>query len=181
MGIFKVLQRVELNISSTAISAWEACQPFLLPATRENTGQWWPQELGHRVVQELQNERSVRLLPPSTSASDHVNGRISVYDTQDHQIGGFSQQQFRRSLCDIHEFSMAGEPLQSANCFWRKPCSSSESTIATAQVSAATSETAVGRAPKFQPCRILKAQDIFARLKNWQVCWKRDISARGIC
>ena len=66
---------------------------LFVPATRENTGQWWPEELGQPSSTGSQNEVRYACFPQARRLAINVNGKISVYDTQDHQIGGFSQQQ----------------------------------------------------------------------------------------
>lgn len=66
---------------------------LFVPATRENTGQWWPVELGQPSSTGSQNETRYAYFPQARRLAINANGKISVYDTQDHQIGGFSQQQ----------------------------------------------------------------------------------------
>lgn len=66
---------------------------LFVPATRENTGQWWPADLGQPSSTGSQNEMRYAYFPQARRLAVNVNGKISVYDTMDHQIGGFSQQQ----------------------------------------------------------------------------------------
>ena len=100
---------------------------LFVPATRENTGQWWPEELGSPTSTGSQNEVKYAYFPQARRLAINVNGKISVYDTQNHQIGGFSQQQSGGALRNIHEPVWISEPFQSPNCIWRKPCCSYES------------------------------------------------------
>ena len=58
------------------------------------SGNWWPAELGHAASTGAQNQMRYAWFPDkSRLAIDSGDGDIRVYDTADHQIGGFSQQQ----------------------------------------------------------------------------------------
>jgi hypothetical protein len=53
---------------------------------------WWPADLG--VPSSLGAQNEVRYAYPATRRlAIDINGKVTVYDTQDHQISGFSQQQ----------------------------------------------------------------------------------------
>ena len=54
---------------------------------------WWPSDLGVPSSLGAQNEVRYAYFPATRRLAIHVNGKVSVYDTQDHQISGFSQQQ----------------------------------------------------------------------------------------
>ena len=56
-------------------------------------GNWWPDGLGHPASTGAQNDLRYAFFPASRRLALDIGGRISVYDTGDHQIGGFSQQQ----------------------------------------------------------------------------------------
>lgn len=53
----------------------------------------WPQHLGQASSTGAQNNLRYAFFPASRRLAIDVNGKITVYDTQDHNIGGFSQQQ----------------------------------------------------------------------------------------
>ncbi|MFO1430460.1 MAG: SHOCT domain-containing protein [Candidatus Competibacteraceae bacterium] len=57
------------------------------------SGNWWPAELGMPAATGAQNQMRYAYFPQRRRLAVAVNGRITVYDTLDHQIGGFSQQQ----------------------------------------------------------------------------------------
>jgi len=59
------------------------------------TGQadWWPADLGQAGSVGAQNNLRYAYFPNARRLAIDVNGHITVYDTGDHQIGGFSQQQ----------------------------------------------------------------------------------------
>ncbi len=56
-------------------------------------GNWWPEELGWPNSTGAQNNVRYAYFAQSRRLAIEVNGAVTVYDTLDHQIGGFSQQQ----------------------------------------------------------------------------------------
>ncbi len=58
-----------------------------------NTQQWWPSDLGSPSASGAQNNLRYAYFADQRRLALEINGQVSVYDTQDHQIGGFSQQQ----------------------------------------------------------------------------------------
>jgi hypothetical protein len=66
---------------------------LFVPPTRENTGQWWPENLGQPASTGSQNDMRYAYFPYAHRLAVNISGKVSVYDTMDHQIGGFSQQQ----------------------------------------------------------------------------------------
>jgi hypothetical protein len=64
---------------------------FLPGAT--SSGHWWPGELGHAASVGSQNNLRYAFFPQTRRLAIDLGGHVRVYDTRDHQIGGFSQQQ----------------------------------------------------------------------------------------
>lgn len=59
-----------------------------------SSGNWWPDDLGQPSSTGAQNQMRYASFPSSSRlAIDVGDGQVRVYDTEDHQIGGFSQQQ----------------------------------------------------------------------------------------
>ena len=57
-------------------------------------GNWWPAGLGHAASTGAQNQMRYAWFPDTARlAIDAGDGKVRVYDTADHRIGGFSQQQ----------------------------------------------------------------------------------------
>ncbi len=54
---------------------------------------WWPVDLGAPSSVGAQNEIRYAHFPAAHRLAVDLNGKVTVYDTQDHQISGFSQQQ----------------------------------------------------------------------------------------
>jgi len=58
------------------------------------SGNWWPDGLGHAASTGAQNQMRYAWFPDTARlAIDTGDGKVRVYDTADHRIGGFSQQQ----------------------------------------------------------------------------------------
>jgi hypothetical protein len=54
---------------------------------------WWPDDLGAPSSVGAQNEIRYSYFPAARRLAVDLSGKVTVYDTQDHQISGFSQQQ----------------------------------------------------------------------------------------
>ncbi|WP_437619787.1 SHOCT domain-containing protein [Sorangium sp. So ce1151] len=66
---------------------------LFVPSSGGGSGSWWPGELGVPSSTGSQNNIRYAYFPGARRLAVDVNGRVSVYDTLDHQIGGVSQQQ----------------------------------------------------------------------------------------
>jgi hypothetical protein len=74
-----------------------AANPGPVPAAAEQqpgrTGNWWPDSLGSPSATGAQNDMRYACFPDQRRLAVMRDGRVRVYDTGDHRIGGFSQQQ----------------------------------------------------------------------------------------
>jgi hypothetical protein len=61
----------------------------------EGSGDWWPPQLGRPNSAGAQNGVRYAYFAAAHRLAIELNGRVTVYDTLDHQITGFSQQQSR--------------------------------------------------------------------------------------
>jgi hypothetical protein len=66
---------------------------LFVPQSPFQSGTWWPAELGNPSSTGAQNSLRYAYFPGSRRLAIDYGGRIEVYDTLDHQIQGFSQQQ----------------------------------------------------------------------------------------
>lgn len=57
------------------------------------SGNWWPEELGSPSATGAQNQIRYAFFPGSRRLAIDIDGRVTIYDTQDHHISGVSQQQ----------------------------------------------------------------------------------------
>ncbi len=58
-----------------------------------SNGNWWPTDLGTPASVGSQNNLRYAFFPGPRRLAIDLGGSVTVYDTGDHQIGGFSQQQ----------------------------------------------------------------------------------------
>jgi len=66
---------------------------FVPEPSGRGSGQWWPPELGFPNASGAQHNVRYAYFSPAHRLAVELNGRVTVYDTLDHQIGGVSQQQ----------------------------------------------------------------------------------------
>jgi hypothetical protein len=64
-----------------------------LVAARPDQADWWPADLGVPSSLGAQHEVRYAYFPATRRLALDIDGKVTVYDTQDHQISGFSQQQ----------------------------------------------------------------------------------------
>jgi len=57
------------------------------------SGNWWPADLGSPSSTGAQNDLRYAYFPAARRLAIDIHGKVTVYDTGDHQIGGVSQQQ----------------------------------------------------------------------------------------
>ncbi len=63
------------------------------PRSGASSNRWWPAELGEPASTGAQNELRYACFPGQRRLAIRQGGRVSVYDTGEHRITGFSQQQ----------------------------------------------------------------------------------------
>jgi hypothetical protein len=66
---------------------------LFVPLTGRASEDWWPAELGQPSSVGQQNAIRYAVFPAARRLAIDIAGRLSVYDTLEHQIGGVSQQQ----------------------------------------------------------------------------------------
>ena len=70
---------------------------FVPPAAGGHASEWWPADLGTPTTAGAQNAVRYAYFPGPRRLAVEVSGRVTLYDTRDHQISGVSQQQGRGS------------------------------------------------------------------------------------
>ncbi len=64
------------------------------PKTQGSTGRnWWPEDLGSASASGAQNDMRYACFPDRRRLAVMQDGQVKVYDTGEHRITGFSQQQ----------------------------------------------------------------------------------------
>jgi hypothetical protein len=107
--MFNNALKTRVDALCTELSAWiERTQPFaaLAQAQSQSQGQpgvslfvpgrstaWWHPDLGTPASVAAQNDLRYAYFPGTRRPALDLGGRISVFDTGEHQISGFSQQQ----------------------------------------------------------------------------------------
>jgi hypothetical protein len=66
---------------------------LFVPPAPGTSGDWWPADLGPPNSVGAQNDIRYAYFAQPRRLAIEVNGKVTVYDTLDHQISGFSQQQ----------------------------------------------------------------------------------------
>ena len=80
------------GVTVSAIPSGAAAASLFVPgAFRSAT--WWPESLGDPASTGAQNDLRYAFFPESRRLAIDIGGKVTVYDTKDHRIGGFSQQQ----------------------------------------------------------------------------------------
>lgn len=72
------------NTSTYTTSSWSSFP---------TSGQWWPEDLGSPASSGSQNNTKYAIFPYKQRLAILVDGKVTVYDTQNHQVNGISQQQ----------------------------------------------------------------------------------------
>jgi hypothetical protein len=99
-----VIRRTDVNATRPAVSQSQSqgnsgggflpTGPFFRIEHSGNAGgNWWPDELGVPASTGAQNSMRYAYFPDRHRLALDANGRVSVHDTGDHWITGFSQQQ----------------------------------------------------------------------------------------
>jgi hypothetical protein len=79
--------------SQGALGNFQRGLSSLLVDAGPDQANWWPSDLGVPSSLGAQNDVRYAYFPATRRLAIDVNGKVSVYDTQDHRISGFSQQQ----------------------------------------------------------------------------------------
>jgi hypothetical protein len=154
------------------------------PAVRNNpySPDGWPEELGRASSTGAQNDLRYAFFPESRRLAIRAGDRLTVYDTRDHRISGFSQQQSGDQsltftsqhglvrVADLREVSTAGSEESSHEI--SAPHSSKPSRAASASSWAATQAPL----PSSSPDRVEPAQDeIFEKIERLAVLHGKGI------
>jgi hypothetical protein len=72
------------------------------PFASSSSQHWWPADLGSPDSTGSQDDARYAWFAPAARLAIEVDGRVTVYDTQDHRITGFSQAQSQGSSMGFH-------------------------------------------------------------------------------
>ena len=97
---------------------------LFVPPAAGTLSHWWPADLGTPASTGAQNDVRYAYFAHARRLAIEMNGRVTVYDTLDHRIGGFSQQQSLGGSLSFHSqhglVDVASLPVVSADATLRK-------------------------------------------------------------
>jgi hypothetical protein len=135
-----------------------------------DSGSWWPEGLGTPTTTGAQNSIRYAYFPQTRRLAVEVNGKMTLYDTRDHQISGVSQQQgAESSLTFTSQHGVV--PVATLPVVARSPQENQEERKMSPQNSPPSSE-----AP--QPADILATIERLAELKQKGILSDEEFSAK---
>jgi hypothetical protein len=136
---------------------------LFVPDPRAN---WWPKELGSPSASGTQNNMRYAYFANACRLAVDAGGEVWVYDTQSHQIGGFSQQQgSNNAIAFSSQFgtvNLSSLPIVSQNGIPNEP-SSTVSGIATGSPEATDIYAAIERLGSLRTQGILTESEFSAK------------------
>jgi hypothetical protein len=161
----------------------------LFVAGSGSSGQWWPADLGIPASSGAQNDLRYAFFPGPRRLAIQQGGRVRVYDTGDHHLSGFSQQQggdqsltFTSQaglvrLADLPLVSSQGDPGEDlSSSIIAAPQPAPEATKAAAPIAAAPA--AVPTATSFAALDILKTIEGLADLRQKNILTEEEFAAK---
>ena len=152
-------------------------------------GQWWPADLGMPASSGAQNDLRYAFFPGPRRLAIQQGGQVRLYDTGDHYLSGFSQQQggdqsltFTSQgglvrLADLPLVSSQGDPGEDlSSSIFAAPQPASEATKTAAPVAAAPA--AVPTATSFAAVDILKTIEGLADLRQKNILTEEEFAAK---
>lgn len=92
----------KLVASDASLSAAREAVSLRIAPTAEGSHDWWPSGLGVPTSHGAQNRVRYAYFAKSRRLAIELDGRLTLYDTLDHEIAGFSQQQSRGGSLSFH-------------------------------------------------------------------------------
>jgi hypothetical protein len=145
--------------------------------------QWWPSELGSPSSTGSQNDLQYAFFPGARRLAIQRGGRVSVYDTGEHRLSGFSQQQsgdqsltFTSQLGVVRVADLPPVVSQSGQPQEPPPSAS----VATAQTPAAVPPAATVTTPAapLEADDILKTIERLAELRRKDILTEEEFKAK---
>ena len=150
---------------------------LFVPPAPGTSGDWWPGDLRWPNSTGAQNGVRYAYFAEARRLAIEVNGRVTVYDTLDHQIGGFSQQQSiggsvsfnsQYGLIDVASLPVVSSTVSSTD---GKQAASIPASFPRRSRRKATSTR---RRPRRTACRVTMCS---RRSRNWPICAPKACSA----
>lgn len=132
---------------------------LFVPPAPGTSGDWWPADLRSPTSTGAQNAVRYAYFAQARRLAIEVNGRVTVYDTLDHQISGFSQQQsYGGSLSFSSQYGLidvASLPVISIDGVPQQP-----------PVPAASAPSPAQEGPSFSAQSIAREEDVLATIEK---------------
>ena len=92
------------ELAQLVVTSEPASAPVSLfvPPAADSSREWWPAALGTPTSHGAQDDVRYAYFAQARVLAIHLNGRLTLYNTLDHQIAGFSQQQSRGGSLSFH-------------------------------------------------------------------------------
>jgi len=141
---------------------------LFVPPAPGTSGDWWPGDLRWPTSTGAQNAVRYAYFAPARRLAIEVNGRVTVYDTLDHQISGFSQQQ-------SHGGSLSFSSQHGLIDVASLPVISIDGVPQQAPVPAASTPSPAQEGPSFSAKSIAREEDVLATIEKLA-----DLRGKGI-
>ena len=92
----------KLYASDASLAEASDAVSLSIPPLGESSSEWWPAKLGVPTSHGAQNRVRYAYFASARLLAIELDGKLTLYDTLDHQIGGFSQQQSRGGALSFH-------------------------------------------------------------------------------
>jgi len=144
---------------------------LFVPPAPGTSGDWWPGDLRWPNSTGAQNGVRYAYFAQARRLAIEVHGHVTVYDTLDHQIGGFSQQQSLSGSLSFNSqyglIDVASLPIVSIDGAWQAPPVN--------QAFASPSVRQDGNAPSPSAQPMAATSDIFATIEKLA-----ELRAKGV-
>ena len=116
-GLASELAALLVSEPAAGAASRERASLFVPPGPGSSRN-WWPAALGAATSTGAQNDVRYAYFAHAHRLAIEIDGRLTLYDTLDHEIGGVSQQQSRGSSLSFHSqhglIDLADLPVVSA-------------------------------------------------------------------
>lgn len=137
---------------------------LFVPPAPGTSGNWWPADLRSPTSTGAQNNVRYAYFAPARRLAIEVNGHVTVYDTLDHQISGFSQQQsYGGSLSFSSQYGLievASLPVMSIDGV------PPQQPVPPAAAPAASAPSQAQEGPAFRAQAITREEDVLATIEK---------------
>lgn len=137
---------------------------LFVPPAPGTSGNWWPADLRSPTSTGAQNNVRYAYFAPARRLAIEVNGHVTVYDTLDHQISGFSQQQsYGGSLSFSSQYGLievASLPVMSIDGV------PPQQPVPPAAAPAASAPSQAQEGPAFRTQAITREEDVLATIEK---------------